>query len=48
MKGLGNSIAQFAAIVMIMITLAISTAAIWQWLGGDADEPKPVIALAQS
>ncbi len=36
MKELANSFAQLAAIIMIMITLAISTAAISQWAGTDA------------
>jgi hypothetical protein len=38
MKQLANSLAQLAAIIMILITLAISTAAISQWAseGGDA------------
>jgi hypothetical protein len=31
MKELANSFAQLAAIVMILITLAISTAAVAQW-----------------
>jgi hypothetical protein len=31
MKELGNSIAQLAAIIMILITLAVSTAAVSQW-----------------
>lgn len=31
MKELANSLAQLAAIIMILITLAISTAAISQW-----------------
>lgn len=33
MKSLGSTIAQFAAIIMIMITLAVSTAAFSMWLG---------------
>ena len=31
MKELANSLAQLAAIIMILITLAISTAAVSQW-----------------
>jgi hypothetical protein len=31
MKELANSLAQLAAIVMILITLAVSTAAVAQW-----------------
>jgi hypothetical protein len=33
MKSLGSSIAQFAVIIMFMITLAVSTAAFSMWLG---------------
>jgi hypothetical protein len=33
MKSLGSTIAQFAAIIVIMITLAVSTAAFSMWLG---------------
>ncbi len=36
MKELANNFAQLAAIIMILITLAVSTAAISQWAGGDA------------
>jgi hypothetical protein len=35
MKELGNSLAQLAAIIMILITLAISTAAVSQWANSD-------------
>ncbi|MGB9179993.1 MAG: hypothetical protein WCB68_12170 [Pyrinomonadaceae bacterium] len=31
MKELGNSLAQLAAIIMILITIAVSTAAFSQW-----------------
>ena len=31
MKELANSLAQLAAIIMILVTLAISTAAVSQW-----------------
>ena len=31
MKELANSLAQLAAIVMILVTLAVSTAAVAQW-----------------
>jgi hypothetical protein len=31
MKELANSVAQLAAIIMILITIAVSTAAISQW-----------------
>ncbi len=35
MKELANSFAQLAAIIMLLITLAVSTAAISQWAGVD-------------
>jgi hypothetical protein len=35
MKEVGNSIAQLFAIIMILITLAVSTAAVSQWFGAD-------------
>jgi len=37
MKELANSLAQLAAIVMILITLAVSTAAVAQWASADND-----------
>jgi len=37
MKSLGSSIAQFAAIIIIMIALAMSTAAFSMWLGDGAN-----------
>ena len=52
MKELDNSIAQFAAIIMILITLAISSAAVSQWASADADTasqmtaPQPTLATA--
>ena len=36
MKEIGNSIAQLFAIIMILITLAVSTAAVSQWASTDA------------
>lgn len=36
MKELANSLAQLAAIIMILITLAVSTAAISQWAGAES------------
>jgi hypothetical protein len=36
MKELVNSFAQLAAIIMLLITLAVSTAAISQWAGVDS------------
>lgn len=38
MKEVVNSFAEFAAIVMILITLAISTAAVAQWDGVNSTE----------
>lgn len=35
MREIGNSIAQLAAIIMILITLAVSTAAVSQWASAD-------------
>lgn len=35
MKEIGNSIAQLAAIIMILVTLAVSTAAVSQWFSAD-------------
>ena len=35
MKELANSFAQLAAIIMILVTLAVSTAAISQWASAD-------------
>lgn len=35
MKELANSVAQLAAIIMILITLAVSTAAVAQWASAD-------------
>jgi hypothetical protein len=35
MKELANSIAQLAAIIMILITLAVSTAAFAQWASAE-------------
>lgn len=36
MKELGNNLAQLAAIIMLMITLAVSTAALSLWASSDA------------
>jgi hypothetical protein len=44
MKELANSLAQLAAIIMILITLAISTAAVSQWASAEsnvADSTRP-------
>lgn len=35
MRELANSFAQLAAIIMILVTLAVSTAALSQWAGVD-------------
>ncbi|HEY0405225.1 MAG TPA: hypothetical protein VGC89_05835 [Pyrinomonadaceae bacterium] len=40
MKELGNSLAQLAAIIMILITLAVSTAAVSQWATADVSAEK--------
>ena len=37
MKELANSLAQLAAIIMILITLAISTAAVSQWASAETN-----------
>ncbi|MBV9211113.1 MAG: hypothetical protein JOZ52_10815 [Acidobacteria bacterium] len=37
MKELANGFAELAAIILILITLAVSTAAISQWASGSAD-----------
>jgi len=37
MKELGNDLAQLAAIIMLMITLAVSTAALSQWASPEAE-----------
>jgi len=36
MKELGNSLLQLVAIIMVLITLAVSTAAFSQWASSDA------------
>lgn len=36
MREIGNTIAQFFAIIMILITLAVSSAAVSQWVSADA------------
>lgn len=47
MKELVNSVAQLAAIIMILITLAISTAAVSQWASaGDDTATQPQTLLA--
>ncbi len=38
MREIGNTIAQFFAIIMILVTLAVSTAAVSQWVSADANE----------
>ena len=40
MKELGNNLAKLAAIIMFMITLAISTAALSQWASPDTDNSR--------
>jgi hypothetical protein len=36
MKELGNTLAQLIFVIMVMITLAVSTAALSQWASSDA------------
>jgi hypothetical protein len=36
MKELANGLAQLAAIIMILVTLAVSTAAVSQWASADS------------
>ena len=47
MKELANGFAELAAIIMILITLAVSTAVISQWAGsGDSNQaiqPQPLM-----
>ena len=38
MREIGNSIAQLAAIIMLLVTLAVSTAAVSQWVTADAGD----------
>lgn len=38
MKELANSFVQLAAIIMVMITLALSTAAVTQWADAGAED----------
>lgn len=40
MKEIGNSLAQLAAIIMILITLAVSTAAVSQWVSAETVNDK--------
>ena len=49
MKEVANSVAQLAAIIMILITLAVSTAAISQWSSAQpsaADKPQTLLAAS--
>jgi hypothetical protein len=39
MKEIGNSLVQFIAIILIMITFAVSSAAVSLWAGDGADAP---------
>jgi hypothetical protein len=41
MKEIGNSLAQLAAIIMLLITLAVSTAAVSQWVSTETTNDKP-------
>jgi hypothetical protein len=38
MREIGNTIVQLFAIIMILVTLAVSTAAVSQWASGDTNE----------
>jgi hypothetical protein len=44
MREVVNSFAQLAVIVMILITVALSTAAVAQWAGADASAREEVAA----
>ena len=46
MKELANSVAQLVAIIMILITLAVSTAAVSQWAGSVEEATNTVTAPA--
>lgn len=46
MKELANGLAQLAAIIMILITLAVSTAAVSQWASAGTDEATQPETLA--
>jgi hypothetical protein len=48
MKELANGFAQLAAIIMILITLAVSTAAISQWASADKAAPQNSKASPQT
>ena len=48
MKELANSVAQLAAIIMILITLAVSTAAISQWAGAKENRAQDVKTQPQT
>jgi hypothetical protein len=48
MKELANSLAQLAAIIMILITLAISTAAISQWANAGSSAANQPSAESQT
>ena len=47
MKEVANGLAQLAAIIMILITLAISTAAVSQWASGESTPADNVRATPQ-
>lgn len=48
MKELANSVAQLAAIIMILVTLAVSTAAISQWASSADNRAENTRARAQT
>jgi hypothetical protein len=47
MKELANSFAQLAAIIMLLITLAVSTAAVSQWASADTPDTNAGAATQQ-
>lgn len=48
MRELVSSFAQFAAIIMLLITLAVSTAAVAQWTGGGVEGDAQAATLASA
>ena len=48
MRELANNVAQLAAIIMILITLAVSTAAVSQWATAEKSAATDVRAAAVS
>jgi hypothetical protein len=48
MKSLANVLAQFAAIVMIMVVVAVTSAALSQWASGGVDNTSPGDSSSQA